>query len=209
MAIDMPDLSTLAAGFDDPPRRSQQVFRTAMQAIARPGTLHDLHTDLTPPAALAPAAAALLLTLTDTATRVWLPDAQAGAPLAHWLRFHAGARTSARPDEADFAWCADPDALPALDAFALGTDAFPDRSTTLVLQVGTLQVAEAGDTGDVLSLRGPGIPTVRALRVSGLPRGFAAQWQAMRARFPRGLDLYLCSDLQVAALPRSTDVEIR
>lgn len=213
MHADTPDLTALAAGFDDPPRRAQQVFRSAMQAMARPGTLHGLDATLSPPEGLAPAAAALLLTLTDGATRVWLPDAFAGAPLAQWLRFHTGALPASAPDEADFAWTPHAASMPALDAFALGTDAFPDRSTTLVLQVEALASDEDRDAdaapGRALTLRGPGIPAPRTLHVAGLPAGFAAQWQAMRGRFPRGVDLYLCCGSRMAALPRSTDVEMR
>jgi alpha-D-ribose 1-methylphosphonate 5-triphosphate synthase subunit PhnH len=43
--------------------------------------------------------------------------------------------------------------------------------------------------------------------VQGVPRDFAARWQANHALYPRGTDLILCTQDQVAALPRSIAVE--
>ena len=39
-----------------------------------------------------------------------------------------------------------------------------------------------------------------------MPRHFVEQWTAMRARFPRGIDLILASPEGIAALPRTTRV---
>jgi alpha-D-ribose 1-methylphosphonate 5-triphosphate synthase subunit PhnH len=42
--------------------------------------------------------------------------------------------------------------------------------------------------------------------VDGLPHDFAARWAANRALFPRGVDLVLCADDTLVALPRTTQI---
>ena len=91
---------------------------------------------------------------------------------------------------------------PALRDLAQGTEEEPHRSATLILQVAALE------EGAGWRLTGPGIEHVHRLRVAGLPAGFAADWAANRARFPRGVDLVLCAGDRLAALPRTTALEI-
>ena len=55
--------------------------------------------------------------------------------VAEWIRFHTGARVTADPQQAAFAIIAEPAQALPFDRFALGTAEYPDRSTTLVLQV--------------------------------------------------------------------------
>jgi alpha-D-ribose 1-methylphosphonate 5-triphosphate synthase subunit PhnH len=117
-----------------------------------------------------------------------------------WLRFHTGAPIIASPAEAMFTLVADAAALPPLAEFAMGTDEYPDRSTTLILGVATL------DAGAPLTLRGPGIKDTVSFAPSPLPPGFVAQWADNRAKFPRGVDVIFVAKGQVAGLPRSTRI---
>lgn len=141
----------LSAGFADPVGDSQSVFRTLVQAMARPGTIGRTPVRVEAPAPLGPGMAALVLALCDGATPVWL-DARLGTgPVAGFIRFHTGAPVVTDPAEAAFALVADPADLPAIDSFALGALHYPDRSTTLVL------AAEALETAKGWRLNGPGI----------------------------------------------------
>jgi alpha-D-ribose 1-methylphosphonate 5-triphosphate synthase subunit PhnH len=188
---------TLTPGFADPVFEAQRTFRAVMAAVARPGTAYDLVEGLKPPAPMTPELAALALTLLDQETAVWLDATLAAAPdVAAFLRFHAGSPIVVDPAAAAFALIADPLAMPPLTAFAQGTDAYPDRSATLIVQVESF-------TGAALTLSGPGICGTAEFAASPLPAGFAAQLAANRALFPRGVDLMLCAPGQVAALPRS------
>ena len=90
--------------------------------------------------------------------------------------------------------------MPPFDAFAAGSIEYPDRSTTLVVQV-----ARFGH-GEALNLCGPGIAGTRAFSAQPLPPDFRARLRANREMFPRGLDLILVSPDAVAALPRSLRV---
>jgi alpha-D-ribose 1-methylphosphonate 5-triphosphate synthase subunit PhnH len=190
----------LAPGFADPVHDAQRCFRRVLDAMAHPGRIVDVAGALAaaPPAPLGEAAAAVLLMLCDVETPVFLP--QEARPAAAYLRFHCGAPLVAAPDEAQFA-LADAAAGPPLDAFALGSDEYPDRSTTLVLQVAAL----SGEAGVVL--RGPGIRDRARLAVGGLGAAFWPQRSALQALFPRGLDIVFACGSRLAALPRSTLVE--
>lgn len=182
-------------GFADPVRDSQACFRAVLDAMARPGTLHRVGAPAEPPPPLHRATAAVLLTLADNDTPLWLDaGAEAAAP---WIAFHCGAPPVALAD-ATIAAALSPVALAAL---AAGSDDAPEDGATLVLQVPAL-----GD-GPAFRLSGPGLAAPATLSVAGLPDGFAAEWAANRARFPRGVDLVLCSGDRIAALPRTVTVE--
>ena len=187
----------LAPGFADPVFDAQRTFRAVMAAMARPGRIVALASDLAPPAPMTPALAALALTLADQDTPVWLDAPLAAVPdVAAFLRFHAGAPIVADPAAAAFALVSDPRAMPPFEVFAQGSDAYPDRSATLLVQVERF-------TGASLTLAGPGIAGTTTFAASPLPADFAERLKANRAMFPRGVDLVLCAADRIAALPRS------
>jgi alpha-D-ribose 1-methylphosphonate 5-triphosphate synthase subunit PhnH len=187
-------------GFGDPVDDSQRMFRLVLEAMAQPGRVVTLDAPVdVPPGPLGRAAIGVGLTLLDFETPVWLDEAATGAA-AHF-RFHCNCPLTAQPDQAGFAFIGAPSLLPALDSFALGCDAYPDRSTTLVLEVAAL-AAEGG-----LVLTGPGIRSSARFGVAGLRAGFWAERAALAALFPRGLDLILTCGDRLTALPRTTRVE--
>ena len=190
----------LEAGFADPVFESQGAFRALMRAMARPGLVEPLAGLQAAPQPLSPTGAAIALTLTDGDTPVWLdsPFVESEA-LRAWLAFHAGAPVTDQPSEAAFAFVADPLAMPDMGSFALGSDSYPDRSTTLVLQVESF-----GEDGP--SLAGPGV--LGNLRVSAtpLPADFWQQMRRNRAFFPRGVDVLLAGPDSILALPRSLSI---
>ena len=102
--------------------------------------------------------------------------------------------------EAAFALIAEPLSMPPLDSFALGSEAYPDRSTTLILQIQCFE-----SEGPILS--GPGLEGPLRFGAAPLPEAFWAQFSANRALFPRGVDVVLAGPEAVAALPRSVKVE--
>jgi alpha-D-ribose 1-methylphosphonate 5-triphosphate synthase subunit PhnH len=191
-------MTALAPGFADPPLAAQAVFRRLLDAMARPGTVATLEAPPAP-SPLAPAAGAIALTLCDADTAVWLDPALRTPEVIAWLRFHTGCRIVEVPDEAAFAFAADPCVLP-LDRLSTGSDEFPDRSATAVLQVARL------DEGAPLRLAGPGIETSATLQVDGLPAGFLAWRRRNHAAYPRGVDVVLVAGTAIAGLPRSTAV---
>jgi alpha-D-ribose 1-methylphosphonate 5-triphosphate synthase subunit PhnH len=197
-------LSSSAAidgGFADPVFDAQAVFKAVMDAMARPGTVIAIKPFSMPPSPLSPTAASVALTLCDGDTPLWLdPALQASSAARSYLSFHTGAPAANAPSQAAFAVVSDPAGLIALEAFAQGTQEYPDRSTTLVLQTGSLS------TGELLCLQGPGIEKAVSIAPSPLPRRFVEQWGQNRARFPRGVDLVLTAPGCIACLPRTTRI---
>ena len=193
-------MSTVAVGFAAPVLAAQTTFRTVMDAMARPGSVRRL-AGIASPAPLAPSAAAIALTLLDYETPFWLDPPLAATPeVVRFISFHTGARLTADPADAAFAFVAAPAAAPPFANFAQGSLEYPDRSTTLVLQV--THLAE----GDGVTLRGPGIAGTRRLAASPLPADFLAQLVDNRAQFPRGVDILLAANDAVAGLPRSLHI---
>jgi len=130
------DNLVLDGGFADLVKDSQSVFRTVMDALSRPGLKQPIHVDAEPPAPLTPEVAAIALTLADHDSPVWLDETLAASEaVVAWLKFHTGAPIVSDPRQADFALVTGWGSLPRLDAFAIGTDEYPDRSTTVVLAV--------------------------------------------------------------------------
>jgi alpha-D-ribose 1-methylphosphonate 5-triphosphate synthase subunit PhnH len=194
------DFATLEPGFDDPVRGSQAAFRAVLDAMAYPGRIVALPGLLggPPPAPLGTAAAAIMLTLCDVDTPVWLDAAALSG--AGYLAFHCGAPLAANTAKARFAIIADAATLPSLDGFALGSDEYPERSATLVIEV-----ADLAETAGAV-LRGPGIRGEARLGATGLPARFWAERAALAELFPRGIDVVFTCDARLAALPRTTQV---
>lgn len=196
----MPATSLLAAGLADPVLDSQAVFRAVLDALSRPGTLVPL-TALPPaPAPLYATTGAVALSLADLDAPVFLDTPLATEAVAAWLRFHAGCPVADRGTAA-FALIGAPEALTSLDHFALGTSEFPDRSTTLVIQVPEVR------TGEGRTLTGPGIKTAARVSVDALPDAFWAAWRDNHALFPQGVDVIFATPGSLCGLPRTTRVE--
>ncbi|MBE1162162.1 phosphonate C-P lyase system protein PhnH [Dyella acidiphila] len=190
----------MLAAFAQPVFDSQRTFRELLQAMARPALPRTLPIVPPAPAPIAPAAMAILLTLCDSATSVWLqqPDEEA---MRH-LRFHAGVKLAQRPEEADFALISDPGSMPALDVFARGDLRYPERSASLIIQVAAIQSPAAGKGGSQFA--GPGIRDTATLHVEGLHADFWPQRAALAEQLPLGIDLYFVAAQQLACLPRTT-----
>jgi alpha-D-ribose 1-methylphosphonate 5-triphosphate synthase subunit PhnH len=188
----MPDIA-----LDDGPLRAARHFRLILEAMARPGRIVDLDAALAQPP-LGAAAVSVACCLIDTDAPAWLAPQWRSDTLVSFLRFETGAAPVDDPSACAFAF-GEWDALGGV-GFPLGTPEYPERSTTLVIEVPKL---EAG-TG--VTLTGPGIETRHRLD-AGLPREFWAARAANHAQFPLGWDAILTCGTRLAALPRTTRAE--
>lgn len=154
-----------------------------------------------PPRKLHPAAAAACLALADGDTPIWIGK-ECPADVQTFLRFHSGAPVTSNKQDATFAVILDGSDLPDLTQFNPGELEYPDRSTTLIIQVDTI------DIGAGVQLTGPGINGDMRLTVSGLHSDF---WHAMQwnnRRFPLGFDVILATKTEIVSLPRSVQVGV-
>ena len=177
---------------------SQGSFRALMDGFARPGEIRTI-SSTTAPAPLAPATAAILLCLADFETPIWLDKALDESQIADWIRFHTGAPLVGAPSGAVFAVIGNSREAPEFTDFAQGSDEYPDRSTTVIIQVDRLE-------GEPIAICGPGIRGTRAISAEPLPQNFAARLSANRELYPRGIDLILTASRSFQALPRSVRV---
>ena len=178
---------TLAPAPDAAETRDNATFDAILAALSRPGTLHRLP---------APGPAPLVAALLDRECRAFADTAQ----VAEMLR-RAGA-TLVPPDLADHLFLS-LDSAPALDRLArvaTGDALYPDEGATVVVPV------RFGE-GPALRLTGPGIETDARLRPGGLHPGL---WplRAGLCRYPFGIEIILLDGDRIAALPRSTTVEV-
>ncbi len=207
MTCTPPAPDAYAAGFADPVRDTQAAFRALMDAMARPGTRQVLPA-ATAPGPLGAGSAAVALTLLDADTALWCDHPLRTPEVEGWLRFRTGAPLVTDPAEADFLLVSHAAAVPPLAGLRRGLPAYPDRSATVIVDVGTLADALTGaghpGGGRRLDLTGPGIDGSATLTVGALPPRFADQWAANVAGFPLGVDLILVAGAYVAALPRTT-----
>jgi alpha-D-ribose 1-methylphosphonate 5-triphosphate synthase subunit PhnH len=186
------NISALDGGFTDAAVQSSQAFRAALEAMARPGSLHAI-TGALPPAPMSPAAGALLLTLCDSTTPLHLAGAHDCSAVRDWVIFHCGAPL-VDAQQAQFALGAWADLQP-VSRFAVGLPDYPDRSATLIVETELLAAQGA-------QMRGPGIQTTAQLSLPEI-----AAFQANRALFPLGFDCFFTCGSTLTALPRSTQVE--
>lgn len=192
-------VTTHLQGFINPTYQSQTAFRTVMDAMAHPGRRYPAPEPIDVPKPMNKVAAMVALTLCDFDTPVWFDRELSNSPdIAKYLTFHTGAPQTARPEEAVFAFVSNPKKIGDLSRFALGSDEYPDRSTTLIIQVEAL----TNSAGVVLS--GPGIERTTTFGAAPLPDTFWPMARANHALFPRGVDLVFCSPTELACLPRST-----
>ena len=195
----MTTVAELPAGFADKVLSAQSTFRSVMDAMARPGSVQRISAVAGTPSTMMRGTAAIALTLFDHDTPVWLDEGMSETShVAKWLKFHTSAPVIADSSISSFALIGDPRNMPALDRFAFGSNEYPDRSTTLILQVESL--AE----GPAFELRGPGIDGTAILRVSIQPQGLFERLAINGPLFPRGIDVVLVHDDTIVAIPRTT-----
>ena len=120
--------------------------------------------------------------------------------MCDFVRFHTGAPIAPDTAAAIFALVT-PAGQPMLGGFAIGSDPYPDRSATLVIQVPALR------GGPTRILRGPGIDGSAIAGIAGLADSFWSEWTANRALFPCGVDVVFAAGSELLALPRSIAME--
>ncbi|WP_244608614.1 phosphonate C-P lyase system protein PhnH [Bradyrhizobium algeriense] len=191
----------IPSGFRDPVHEVQTAFRRLLKALSRPGTPVSLPGPDEPPAPMAGPLAAIALMLADADCPIWLDATLSTEPVRRYLHFHTNAPQVIDPKAATIALIGDAGRLAGLRGFHPGEAAYPDRSTTLVLQIPALT------GGPAVRLSGPGIETTASLAPRGLPDWFWPFCRENAARYPLGVDIFITDDLSVIGLPRSTKVE--
>lgn len=189
---------TLLASFNHPVADAQRAFRRILKAMSEPGVMVSL--PLTQGwGTLSPAATAVLLTLVDQESPLWIDPQMDNDTLRSNLRFHTGAPRRDRRD-APFA-LSQAASEPCPSDFAAGDNFAPEKSTTLIIELPSL------NGGLTLRLSGPGLREPRAIAPQ-LPESVLAYLRNRPHPFPQGVDLIFTCGEAMMALPRTTDVEV-
>ena len=195
----MTTIAELPPGFADKVLSAQSTFRSVMDAMARPGSVREVVASVGTPRMVMRGTAAIALTLFDHDTPIWLdPKMSETSEVAKWLKFHSGAPVIEDASICSFALIGDGAALPDLSRFSVGTSEYPDRSTTLILQVESLT------EGTSYELHGPGIDGSATLCATIAPKDLFGRLAVNETLFPRGIDVVLVSDEAIVAIPRTT-----
>lgn len=204
------ELSELGAGFNDIALGSQSVFRTALEALSYPGRPVVIEVAFEPPTAAHASSSGLLLALLEPGSLLWLSPSLINTDAATWIVFHTNCKITPHQHEADFAWIKHWDELPTLECFALGTDEYPDHSTTCVLDLAGPSVTTVATPS--ITLTGPGIANTSTIELlaatSAQAQSFVEQWANNHACFPRGIDLFFATSTGLIGLPRTTRIQI-
>jgi alpha-D-ribose 1-methylphosphonate 5-triphosphate synthase subunit PhnH len=204
------ELSEIGAGFNEIALGSQSVFRAALEALSYPGRPVAIDVTFEAPKAAHASSSGLLLALLEPGSLLWLSPSLANTDAATWIVFHTDCKITPHQHEADFAWIKHWNELPALEGFALGTDEYPDHSTTCIIDI-----ADPGNTtvaAPSVRLTGPGIVNTSTIVLwPATPfqaEDFAEQWAKNHACFPRGIDLFFATSTGLIGLPRTTRIQI-
>ncbi|WP_197379546.1 phosphonate C-P lyase system protein PhnH [Mycolicibacterium mengxianglii] len=195
--------SLRASGFRAAGPDAQQVFRSILGAMSRPTTPQPVAVDLAPPTPLGTTVAAVVLTLCDEHTPLWL-DAplRSNAAVAEWIRFHTGAPVVEDVTKAAFAVASSPATVPALHELDPGTDIAPHTSATLIIDI-----RDAEPVGAALVATGPGVHGAVTWDGRGAPAELVRYRADRTSAFPQGIDLIFADHDSVFALPRTTHLE--
>lgn len=174
------------------PDVQQTNFRLLLDAMAYPGRFFTLHA--VPNEGVG--ALSVLATLLDA--DVTFSDPYNLLRDDDWPMLHA---KSSLADEADYVLC-NASQLPDFSP-KLGTLPNPDQSATLILNVNKIGKGE-----QTLKLSGPGIKDTQRLSVDGLNTEWLSKRDEWICAFPLGVDMILVDGEHVAALPRTTKVEV-
>ncbi|MGR5287691.1 phosphonate C-P lyase system protein PhnH [Vibrio maritimus] len=209
-------MTTITTAFKDAVHDSQQCFRLLLKAMSEPGEIVAL--DMSKGfGSMHKAATQTLLSLSDNATPIWLSESyRKDAAILENIRFHCGSPVTEIQSSASFAVIAEQD-LADFDwskaTFSLGCEEYPDQSTTVIVELGSLAngtVENPSKSGITLTLSGPGIESQSALHIGVVSQEFQHFLQERQelVAFPLGIDLILVCDEIIACLPRTTLVEV-
>ncbi|MGR5177179.1 phosphonate C-P lyase system protein PhnH [Vibrio parahaemolyticus] len=209
-------MTTITTAFQDAVHDSQQCFRLLLKAMSEPGELVTLEMSKGF-GAMHKATTQTLLSLSDNATPIWLSESHLkDAAIRENIRFHCGSPVTERQNSASFAVIAEQD-LADFDwnnaTFSLGCEEYPDQSTTVIVELGSLGKGLVANysKGDItLTLTGPGIESQSVMNIGVVSQAFQHFLQGRQEHFafPLGIDLVLVSGEIIACLPRTTLVEV-
>jgi phosphonate C-P lyase system protein PhnH len=174
---DAPALKYWRHGFDDSALGSPQTFRAIFAAMEHPGQLITIGENPNAPDVLNSACAATCLTLLACETPVWT-DVARESPAISWLQFGCGGAVVTESCMANFAIITKPATMPALECFRGGLYKYPDKATTIVIQVDDILPSAVNKDSNIF------FDNTVQLDLKGVPNKFWNQWRQLSGLYP-------------------------
>ncbi|MFT6558927.1 phosphonate C-P lyase system protein PhnH [Sneathiella sp.] len=190
-------------GLENKAFSSNRIFRDVLEALSRPGIVVTAPENLECPAPINRSATGVLLALADMDTPVWFSPDIRNQQIEQHFQFHTGCPLTKQASEASFAVTHASSDLSFLKSLNTGTPENPHLSATLIVMV------DGFNGSTPLSLSGPGIQTKHQLSLHPHPQALIQWAQTNQRLFPCGVDVIFASDTSLAALPRSTQIEVK
>lgn len=174
------------------PESQQGYFRLLLDAMSYPGRCLEV--------SVLPNSESMVMTVLATLldNEVSLSDPYTLLQERDWSMLQVKSESA---EQADYILCKaseSPDFEPKL-----GTLPSPEQSATIVLVVDML-----GEGEHKLKLTGPGIKDNEVLSIKGLHSDWISNREDWNSSFPLGVDFILVDNQNIAALPRTTKVEV-
>ena len=184
-------------GYQDQTHSSQNMFRTMLKAISFPGSIFTVPENLETDNVIYSSTANIIFTLFDIDTKIFI-DSEKISKIQNFITFNTNANCIEKSNHCDFAIIQNKEFN--IENFNLGTDEYPDNSSTIIIEVEDLI------NGEELIIEGPGIEKTKSISPTNLPKNFQSQWQNNNFIFPRGVDLILTCKDDFFCLPRTSKV---
>jgi alpha-D-ribose 1-methylphosphonate 5-triphosphate synthase subunit PhnH len=182
------------------PQQLAVAFRSILRSFSKPAMPTTIVKVEGAPPPLFPTTAVIGLTLFDYQTPIWLSANLNTDAVRKFLRFQTGAPLTADPTAATFAILTLAETEAEWPNFNPGSHEYPDRSTSVILQVSSLT------TGDAVRVLGPGLKDPVDFHVAKSTPNFWQHIQMNNSLFPIGNDFMFASPDAMAALPRSSRI---
>ena len=196
-----PALNHWRYGFDGPAVGSHQTFRAILAAMENPGQLVTIRENPHAPDVFNTASAATCLMLLDFETTVWT-DIDWRSPAIGWLQLCCGCSVVTESCMANFAIITKPANMPALDYFRIDRNEYPERPTTMVVQVDDILPAVYEHYSNSF------VDNTARLEYKGVADIFWDQWSQLSLLHPLGIDIFFTCDDVLSALPKMKRIEM-
>lgn len=178
------------------PASQQAIFRGLLSALSLPGRV----VDISEPLAGERAALGILAALVDEQVRYTDPDSCLSQAERRLLSFQEPLDAG----HADYVVCSAARAVQPEFTPRLGTIYRPEGGALLLLTCESVT-----HPGFTLELSGPGVKDTTTLALSGVHLSWLAARETWCKDFPAGCDFVFCSQTKLAAIPRTTRIEVK
>jgi alpha-D-ribose 1-methylphosphonate 5-triphosphate synthase subunit PhnH len=186
---------------------AQQHFRLLLDSMARPGKINTLtDMDILPPAGINKASAMVSFALLNTDVSFYAEGGESKA-----IETYIALNTAAKPVgviDADFIFINGLNDAETVFEAKIGNLSYPEESATFVIDV-ELITENADEAELALTLKGPGIETVKQVYINGINPDILKAVREQNLEFPLGIDLMLTDkNNNILCIPRSNLFEV-